>query len=360
MLIAFLSRLIPGFQAACTRLRLNHGKPKDVFEDLWFLIDHYLKRGELDRAEALSHSLVALAEGETVRWSDPELFPVQKSLRYKKDSQKSALLCLSLLLVPLLAISQHQWILTAMAKDKMRAGQVKEAIALLRSELAIENLYTDDTAHVELTLADALICDYQLPVAQLLVQHALTANPKHYQRAIYLDLQIAMLTGQGKRANRDALAISKFMKQKEVISTLLMSNVLIGHGFYTDFETLLQLAGTEQGLAGYKLIKNAVPELEEDQKLCAAMGYFCKARRENELAARWFKQSLTLLRSSRFKSDRVRFIDSANQYVALVAHTKPIEARRWEWTALGIANQNNLPYETFEDKCHQPQLSFEQ
>jgi hypothetical protein len=357
MIIAFLSRFIPGFEAACTRLRLNHGKPKDPFADLKFLIDHYLQRGELDRAEALSHSLVALAEGDAVRWADPELFPARKSLRYKRDSRKTRLICASLLLVPLLVVSQHQWILNGLAKDKMKTGHVKEAISLLRSELAIESLLSKVNSNASLTLADALICDYQLQEAQQLVGDELNINPRN-RRAIYFDLQIAMLTGQGKRANLDALAISNSLSKKELFATLLLSNVLIGHGPYTDFATMMQLGNIERGLSVYKLIKKSIPEEESDQKLAAAMGYFCKANNDDALAARWFKQSLTLLHGGKFKSDAVRFIDSVHQYVALVGHSKPIEARRLEWTAMGIASQNHLAYVTFEDMSRQEDLSL--
>lgn len=357
MIRAFLSRFIPEFEAACTRLRLNHGKPKDVFADIRFLIDHYMRRGELDRADALSCSLVALAEGDAVRWTDPELFPGRKSIRYKKDSRKWQVAVATALMVPLLAVAQHQLILTFMAKDKMRKGNVREAISLLRSELAIENLYSKPDLNVSLSLADALICDYQLPEAVGIISSALHVEPSN-QRALYLDLQIAMLTGQGKRANQDALALSGYMKKKELISTLLMSNVLIGHGPYTDFETMLQLCGTEQGLPGYKLFKNSIPENETDHKFAAAMGYLCKASNDEDGATRWFKQSMTLLRGSKFKSDQVRFVDSVNQYVSLISHSKPIEARRLEWTAMGIANQNRLPYESFEAKSHQEELSL--
>ncbi len=315
MIRAFLSRFIPEFEAACTRLRLNHGKPKDVFADIRFLIDHYMRRGELDRADALSCSLVALAEGDAVRWTDPELFPARKSIRYKKDSRKWHMTIAMALMVPLLAVSQHQLILTLMAKDKMRKGNVHEAISLLRSELAIESLYTKPDLNVSLSLADALICDYQLPEAMGIVSSARHIAPSN-QRAVYLDLQIAMLTGQGKRANQDALAISGYMKKKELISSLLMSNVLIGHGPYTDFETMLQLSATEQGLPGYKLFKESIPEIETDQKFAAAMGYLCKARNDEDGATRWFKQSMSLLRGSKFKSDQVRFVDSVNQYVS--------------------------------------------
>ncbi|CAN5491286.1 hypothetical protein BH10CYA1_BH10CYA1_24140 [soil metagenome] len=357
MIRAFLGRFIPEFEAACTRLRLNHGKPKDVFADIRFLIDHYMRRGELDRADALSCSLVALAEGDAVRWTDPELFPAGKSIRYKKDSHRWQMTVAMALMVPLLAVAQHQLILTLIAKDKMRKGNVHEAISLLRSELAIESLYTKPDLNVSLSLADALICDYQLPEALGIVSSARHIAPSN-QRAVYLDLQIAMLTGQGKRANQDALAISGYMKKKELISSLLMSNVLIGHGPYTDFETMLQLGATEQGLPGYKLFKNSVPENETDQKFATAMGYLCKARNDEESATRWFKQSMSLLRGSKFKSDQVRFVDSVNQYVSLISHSKPIEARRLEWTAMGIANQNHLPYETFTDKSRQEELSL--
>jgi hypothetical protein len=357
MLKAFLSRFIPEFAAACTRLRLNHGKPKDVFGDIRFLIDHYVQRGELDRADALSCSLVALAEGDAVRWTDPELFPAHKSIRYKKHAFKWRLTSAVLLFMPILALSQHQLIFTLMAKDKMHHGNVHEAISLLRSELAIQNLYSKPDLNVSLSLADALICDYQLPEALSIISSVRRLQPKN-ERAIYLDLQAAVLTGQGKRANQDALLIAGYMKKKELISSLLLSNVLNGHGPYTDFETMLQLSGTEQGLNGYRLFKESQPENETDQKFAAAMGYFCKARNDNAGAARWFKQSIALLRGSSFKSDQVRFIDSVNQYVAVINHTKPIEARRFEWTAMGIANQNHIPYESFEDKSHREELSL--
>jgi len=357
MIRAFLSRFIPEFEAACTRLRLNHGRPKDVFADIRFLIDHYMRRGELDRADALSCSLVALAEGDAVRWTDPELFPARKSIRYKKDSLKWQMAVATALLLPLLAVSQHQLILTLMAKDKMRKGNVHEAISLLRSELAIETFYTKPDLNVSLSLADALICDYQLPEANSIISSARHVDRSN-QRAIYLGLQLAMLTGQGGQANKDALLTSGYMKKKELISSLLMSNVLLGHGPYTDFETMMQLSATDQGLSGYKLFKNSIPENETDQKFAAAMGYFCKARNDEEGATRWFKQSLSLLRGSKFKSDQVRFIDSVHQYVSLISHTKPIEARRLEWTAMGIAAQNHLPYETIEDKSHQEELSL--
>ncbi|HEY9685038.1 MAG TPA: hypothetical protein V6C89_04055 [Drouetiella sp.] len=357
MIKAFLSRFIPGFEAACTRLRLNYGKPKDVFADIRFLIDHYVRRGELDRADALSCSLVALAEGDAVRWTDPELFPGRKSIRYRKHAFRKSLTVTMLLLMPILALSQHQFLLTLMAKDKMRHGNVREALSLLRSELALESAYSKPDLSVSLTLADALICDYQLPEALSIISSVRHLNPRN-ERAIYLDLQCAMLTGQGQRANQDALMIPGYMKKKELISSLLMSNVLNGHGPYTDFETMLQLSGTEQGLAGYKLFKNSQPENETDQKFAAAMGYFCKANNDEDTAARWFKQSMTLARGSKFKSDQVRFVDSVNQYVSLIGHKKPIEARRLEWTAMGIANQNRIPYESFEQKSAQEELSL--
>lgn len=357
MIKAFLSRSIPEFEAACTRLRLNHGRPKDVFADIRFLIDHYVRRGELDRADALSCSLVALAEGDAVRWTDPELFPGRKSIRYKKDAFKWRMTVAMLLLVPVLAVSQHQFVLTWMAKDKMRHGNVHEAISLLRSELAIESAYSKPDVSVSLTLADALICDYQLSEAISIISSVRHFNPKN-ERAIYLDLQAAMLTGQGQRANQDALMIPGYMKKKELISSLLMSNVLSGHGPYTDFETILQLSRTEQGMSAYRLLTNTQPENETDQKFATAMGYFCKASNDGETAARWFKQSMSLLRGSRFKSDQVRFVDSVNQYVSLISHKKPIEARRLEWTAMGIANQNRIPYESFEQKSAHEELSL--
>lgn len=357
MIKAFLSRFIPEFEAACTRLRLNHGRPKDVFADIRFLIDHYVQRGELDRADALSCSLVALAEGDAVRWTDPELFPARKSIRYKKNAFRSRLTIAMLMLVPILAVSHHQLILSLMAKDKMRHGNVHEAISLLRSELAVESLYGKPDLNVSLSLADALICDCQLPEALSIISSVRHLAPKN-ERAIYLDLQVAMLTGQGKRANQDALMIPGYMKRKELISSLLLSNVLNGHGPYTDFETMLQLSATENGLAGYKLFKSSIPENETDQKFATAMGYFCKASNDEEGAVRWFKQAMTLLRGSRFKSDQVRFVDSVNQYVSLISHAKPIEARRLEWTAMGIANQNRIPYESFETKSHQEELSL--
>lgn len=357
MIKAFSSRFIPEFEAACTRLRLNQGKPKDVFSDIRFLIDHYVRRGELDRADALSCSLVALAEGDAVRWTDPELFPARKSIRYRKDAFRWRVTLAMLLLVPILAVSQHQLIFHLMAKDKMRHGSVHEAISLLRSELALESLYRKPDLNVSLSLADALICDYQLPEALSIISSVRSLSLRN-ERAVYLDLQVAMLTGRGTRANHDALMLAGYLRQKELIASLLLSNVLNGHGPYTDFETMLQLSGTEQGLAGYKLLKNSVPENETDPKFAAAMGYFCKASNDRDAAERWFKQSMTLLRGSKFKSDQVRFVDSVNQYVSLIGHKKPIEARRLEWTAMGIANQNRIPYESFETKSAREELSL--
>ncbi|HEY9679129.1 MAG TPA: hypothetical protein V6C76_14065 [Drouetiella sp.] len=357
MLITFLSRVVPGFEAACTRLRLNHGKCKDGFTDIRFLINHYLERGELERAESLSCSLVALAEGDSVYWVDPEKVPTSKSLRFRRKQMRATLQFATLLLLPVLIASHHQVIFRLMAKNDMDHGKAREAISMLRAELAIEHAFGAMDTNLALNLADALICDNQIKEADMIVHNLVRQNPKD-DHARYIELQLAMMTSNFAEANRDALILGNQIGKKELIATLLFTNVLNGHGPYTDFETLMQLSKFDRGLTAYKVIKNSVPESETYYKLCAAMGYFCKANGDDKLAARWFKRAMERARISKFKCDRVRYIDAAKQYVALTEHLRPLESRRLEWTAMGLAQQANLPYETFEEKVERDEISL--
>lgn len=337
MLTALVSRFVPEFRTACIRLRLNQGKTADLFSDLWELIDHYLRNGELNRAEALSHSLIALAEGESLVWTDPERsYPLQKSLSYQRLERRAVRIfaaCAGLILVVL--FSQHEWILTQLALRDLRDGRTSAAIGSLRADLAIARFTnTDPSVTLRTTLAAALLCDGQIMSSSYYINDVLEQDSKNVT-ALALDAELQMLRGNFNVAFMDTLQMGT--TSPNFLPNYVQCAVRAG-----GMEIEAASASVEY-LTGLRSYKELVPEKQSSAALAEAMAALCEANGDKTLAGRWYKQALTLEACSDFKVDRVRYVQSARRYANLLYSTNhPLDAKTWHWRARQMVDKYKL------------------